>query len=103
MAKLTDDGRSSTLDLDTILAEIGNFGKFQRSVYFLICIFIGLDALGGLAFVFTAADLNYRLVKLNKIKAAMGIGVLNDCCKKGNQNGFVYKMLVLIVLLSFVK
>lgn len=55
-----DEHSTDPFDMDTILAEIGNFGKFQKWVYLWICIVIAIDSQGGLAYVFTAADLNYR-------------------------------------------
>lgn len=46
--------------LDLILEEVGQFGKFQKIIYFLIVIPLALSATYKFGYVFTAGDLNYR-------------------------------------------
>jgi hypothetical protein len=48
------------MDLDEILEEVGHFGKFQATNYFLIGFPILLSAAFSLSYVFTAGDLEYR-------------------------------------------
>lgn len=48
------------MDLDDILKEIGEFGKFQSFNYFLLCLPIIFCASNSLSFIFTAKDTNYR-------------------------------------------
>ena len=49
-----------TMDLDDILDEVGQFGKFQAINYILIGFPILLSAAFSLTYVFTAGDLEYR-------------------------------------------
>lgn len=51
---------TSNFNLDTILIEIGQLGKFQLINYMLICFSIVLSACFTLSYVFTAGDLHYR-------------------------------------------
>ncbi|XP_018334392.1 organic cation transporter protein isoform X3 [Agrilus planipennis] len=46
--------------LDTVLVEVGEFGKFQFFSFTLICLGIVLHSGVNVAFAFTAMDLNYR-------------------------------------------
>lgn len=50
---------SADKSLDVILAELGDFGKYQRRNFALICIAVIYTAIH-LNYVFTARDLNYR-------------------------------------------
>lgn len=52
--------KSKDFDLDRILVELGQFGKFQIINYMLLCIPVALSAIYGLGYVFTAQDLEYR-------------------------------------------
>jgi hypothetical protein len=52
----------TALQLDSILEELGNFGRYQFINYVLIVIPIVLSGLVNGAFIFTAADEPYRLV-----------------------------------------
>lgn len=52
--------KSNDFDLDRILVELGQFGKFQIINYFLLCIPVALSAIYALSYVFTAGDLEYR-------------------------------------------
>lgn len=54
--------KSNDFDLDRILVELGQFGKFQIINYFLLCIPVALSAIYALSYVFTAGDLEYRYV-----------------------------------------
>lgn len=53
---------SEKFELDNVIREIGQFGKFQLINYILISIPLGLTAVYALTYVFTASDLNYRCV-----------------------------------------
>lgn len=48
------------MDFDTILKEIGEFGRFQQTNYLLICLPVLFSAANSLSFVFTAGIPNYR-------------------------------------------
>ncbi|BES93527.1 Organic cation transporter [Nesidiocoris tenuis] len=48
------------MDLDSILREIGQFGRYQMFVFFLLFFSIVYTTFFTLTFVFTAADLQYR-------------------------------------------
>lgn len=50
----------SDSQLDSILKELGQFGKFQTINYLLIAIPLTLSAAYTLSYVFTAGDLDYR-------------------------------------------
>lgn len=45
--------------LDLILGELGDFGKYQRRNFILICLAVVYMTVH-LSYVFTARDLNYR-------------------------------------------
>ncbi|XP_039228741.1 organic cation transporter protein isoform X4 [Drosophila yakuba] len=51
---------SAVLDFDDILAEIGEFGRFQRRNYLLICLPVLFAAANSLSYVFTAGSPTYR-------------------------------------------
>ncbi|XP_066909702.1 organic cation transporter protein [Halyomorpha halys] len=48
------------MDLDNILTELGEFGKYQIGVYVLLFFPLIFGALGSLTYVFTAGDIDYR-------------------------------------------
>lgn len=48
------------LDLDVILDEIGEFGRYQKVKYFLLCIPVFFGAANSLSYVFTAGVQHYR-------------------------------------------
>lgn len=48
------------MDFDSVLDEIGEFGKFQFINYFLVCLPVFFGAANSLSYVFTAAVPNYR-------------------------------------------
>lgn len=52
------------MDFDEILEEIGEFGKYQKIKYFLLCIPVFFGAANSLSYVFTAGEQNYRYVSL---------------------------------------
>lgn len=52
----------SDSQLDSILKDLGQFGKFQTINYLLIAIPLTLSAAYTLSYVFTAGDLDYRYV-----------------------------------------
>lgn len=49
-------------DLDTIFAEVGEFGIYQIAIYMLICIPNALSATFVVNYMFTANTLDYRWV-----------------------------------------
>lgn len=57
-------------DLDTIFAEVGEFGIYQIAIYLLICIPNALSATFVMNYMFTANTLDYRWVihTMDKIK-----------------------------------
>lgn len=50
------------MDLDNILEQIGEFGKFQIQNYLLVCLPVIFSAANSLTYVFTAAIPKYRWV-----------------------------------------
>uniref|UniRef100_A0A336KAG2 CSON004020 protein n=1 Tax=Culicoides sonorensis TaxID=179676 RepID=A0A336KAG2_CULSO len=54
------DHNSDIMDFDSILDEIGEFGKFQFTNYMLVCLPVFFAAANSLSYVFTAAIPNYR-------------------------------------------
>lgn len=48
------------MDFDSILDEIGEFGRFQFTNYLLVCLPVFFAAANSLSYVFTAAIPNYR-------------------------------------------
>ncbi|XP_069192617.1 organic cation transporter protein isoform X2 [Procambarus clarkii] len=48
------------MNIDDILKEIGDFGPYQRRIYFLLCLPIIFVGAGNLAYVFIAATPQYR-------------------------------------------
>lgn len=48
------------INIDNILSELGNIGKFQLINFILIGIAILLSSIVSLTFVFAAGELNYR-------------------------------------------
>ncbi|KAJ6636137.1 Solute carrier family 22 member 5 [Pseudolycoriella hygida] len=51
---------NNDFDLDSILPELKEFGKFQIFVYILSCVIISLTAAVGLSYIFTAGQVDYR-------------------------------------------
>lgn len=47
-------------DLDAVIEEVGEFGKYQIGNFLLICIPVALSSTLLLNFFFTAATLDYR-------------------------------------------
>lgn len=64
----------TSFDLDTILQELGQFGKFQVKNYVLIAIPIALTACFSLNYIFTAGQLEYRFVIYINILLILGSG-----------------------------
>lgn len=52
--------RTSDMDLDSVLREVGQFGRYQMFVFFLLFFSIVYTTFFTLTFVFTASDLQYR-------------------------------------------
>lgn len=50
----------STVDVDVIFTEIGEFGKFQIVYFILICLPIALSIAFMYNFIFTSAGMDYR-------------------------------------------
>lgn len=55
------------MDLDVVLQEIGEFGRFQSMNYFLLCLPVLYCAANSLSFIFTARNPNYRFANDNII------------------------------------
>lgn len=49
-----------TIDIDVLLAEVGEFGKYQKCYIFLLGLALLFTASSTLSFVFTTGDMNYR-------------------------------------------
>lgn len=47
-------------NFDVILNELGEFGRYQKINYLLMCVPLALSAMYGMSYVFTAADLEHR-------------------------------------------
>lgn len=50
----------TNMDFDQILEEIGEFGRYQKTNYFLICLPVMFAAANSLSYVFTAGAPSYR-------------------------------------------
>lgn len=61
--KLDENVMANELDLESILSDLGEFGKFQVFIYSLTILPILLISCFGLSYIFTAGQLEYRLVK----------------------------------------
>ena len=48
------------MDFDQILEEIGEFGRYQKTNYLLICLPVMFAAANSLSYVFTAGTPAYR-------------------------------------------
>lgn len=48
------------MDFDKVLEEIGEFGRFQKINYLLICLPVIFGAAHNLSYLFTAGVPNYR-------------------------------------------
>lgn len=48
------------MDFDSVLLEIGEFGRYQQTNYLLLCIPVLFAAANSLTYVFTAGVPNYR-------------------------------------------
>jgi OCT family organic cation transporter-like MFS transporter 4/5 len=48
------------MDFDNILVEVGEFGRYQKKVYFLLCLPMLVCALNSYSYVFTAGQQKYR-------------------------------------------
>ena len=57
---MTEKEDKKTDDLDFILSEIGEFGRFQKVNFALLAIPIVIAGVFGLTYVFTATPLEYR-------------------------------------------
>lgn len=51
---------STHSSLDSILVELGDFGKYQSFVFGLVCVAVILHSAVHIAYVFSAKDLDYR-------------------------------------------
>ena len=56
---------SLVMDLDVVLQEIGEFGKYQKFNYFLLCLPVFFSAANCLAYVFLAGTQKYRLIVIS--------------------------------------
>lgn len=55
-----EEEKQQDLDLDSVLRELGQFGKFQLINYLFICLPILFSAIFTLSYVFTAGQVEYR-------------------------------------------
>lgn len=53
------------MDLDSVLEEIGEFGKYQQIKYYLLCLPVFFGAANSLSYAFTAGHQHYRFVWFN--------------------------------------
>lgn len=60
-ASVVDD--AAPFQFDDVFAELGEFGRHQKIVYAYVCMAMLLYGQVTLTYVFTAGDLNYRLVE----------------------------------------
>lgn len=54
------DKMSAHSSLDSILVELGDFGKYQSIVFGLVCVAVIMHSAVHIAYVFSAQDLEYR-------------------------------------------
>lgn len=52
------------MDFDLVLDEIGEFGRYQKTNYTLICLPVLFAAANSLSYVFTAGIPDYRYISL---------------------------------------
>lgn len=50
------------IDLDGVLSELGEFGKFQKIIYILTFLPVILDSCLCMSYIFTTAQVDYRYV-----------------------------------------
>lgn len=50
------------MDFDQVLEEIGEFGRYQKTNYLLICLPVMFAAANSLSYVFTAGTPAYRYI-----------------------------------------
>jgi OCT family organic cation transporter-like MFS transporter 4/5 len=48
------------MDLDNVLQEVGEFGRYQKVKYYLLCLPVFFCAANSLSYVFTAGQQHYR-------------------------------------------
>lgn len=48
------------MDFDNVLDEIGEFGRYQKIKYYLLCLPVFFGAANSLSYVFTAGHQHYR-------------------------------------------
>lgn len=65
------------MDFDTVLDEIGEFGRFQKVKYYLLCLPVFFGAANSLSYVFTAGKQHYRSVPLKSRKKFIKINKKN--------------------------
>lgn len=51
---------ATIMDFDSVLLEIGEFGRYQQTNYMLLCLPVLFGAANSLSYVFTAGIPNYR-------------------------------------------
>jgi OCT family organic cation transporter-like MFS transporter 4/5 len=54
------------MDLDNVLEEIGEFGRYQKMKYYLLCLPVFFGAANSLSYVFTAGHQHYRYASEGK-------------------------------------
>lgn len=53
-------GTSQHIDLDAILVEIGEHGRYQIALYAVLCVLVLFTSNSYLSYIFTAGKLDYR-------------------------------------------
>lgn len=77
-----------SIDIDALLAEVGEFGRYQKCYIFLLGLALLFTASSTLSFVFTTGDMNYRYVDqrifLYSIFFFIHSSTFQLCHKQGN-------------------
>lgn len=65
------------IDLDAILVEIGERGRYQLAQYALLGVFVVLTCVPNLSYIFTTAQLDYRYV-MNMCGTRQNLGLITS-------------------------
>ena len=74
------------MKFDDIIAELGEFGPYQRRTYFLMCLVAIPTALQTLAGVFIQATPDHRYVTTTKIVRTFTSRAVTDRFERSNSN-----------------
>lgn len=81
---------SETITLDSILVQLGDFGKYQSFVFGLVCVAVVFHSAVHIAFVFSAKELDYRCEIPNCDQVSAG-GIPAEYDPKWLSNAIPYK------------